>query len=77
LIVRFAGQTGFDACHGLAEPGVGSRLFAEIDAGQRDHVNAAALFTVHRSEVNLRLYALRGYVKQPARSCARTWSWFI
>jgi len=56
---------------------VGSRLFAEIDAGQRDHVNAAALFTVHRSEVNLRLYALRGYVKQPARSCARTWSWFI
>lgn len=44
--------------------GVGSRLLREIEDRRPDGVGTATLFTGHRSEANLRLYARRGYVEQ-------------
>jgi GNAT superfamily N-acetyltransferase len=44
--------------------GIGGRLLAAVEQAAGPEVTTAALFTGHRSEGNLRLYARAGYVEQ-------------
>ena len=48
----------------LQGQGIGGRLLAAVEQAGGPGVRTAALFTGHRSEGNLRLYARAGYVEQ-------------